>query len=410
MPVYEYKALDIRGKNLKGIINAESLSAARQRLRETSLFPFDLRETSAEEKTRIPGSRSVGTFLFKRVGLREVSIMTRQLSTLLGAGLPLIAALEALISQTNNPQLKKTLAQIKEEINEGSSLALSLSHYPKIFSQFYINMVRAGEASGALDIVLERLADFNESQQALQGKIKAALAYPLFMFLIGSIVLFFLTTFIVPKITGIFSEMHQTLPGITVFLISVSGFLKSFWIAIVLIIFVTSAGLKYAFTKTIRGQYLRDRIKIKIPLFGPLIHKMAVARFSRTLGTLLQNGVPMLTALSIVKNVVNNRLIEDAIAEAARDVEEGQSLSATLLRSKLFPPIVIQMISAGEHSGILEKMLYKIADSLENEVESDLTMLTSMLEPVMILVMGLLVGFIVISILLPIFEMNQLIR
>jgi len=410
MPVYEYKALNISGKNLKGIINAESMSTARQRLRESSLFPFDLRETSAEEKDKIPARRSVGSFLFKRVGLREVSIMTRQLSTLLSAGLPLVSSLETLISQTNNPQLKKTLAQIKEEINEGSSLARSISHYPRIFSQFYINMVRAGEASGALDIVLERLADFNESQQALRGRVKAALAYPLFMFLIGSGVLLFLTTFIVPKITGIFSEMHQTLPGITVFLISVSGFLKSFWVAIVLIIIGTFAALNYLFTKTIRGQYLRDRIKLKIPLFGPLIHKIAVARFSRTLGTLLQSGVPMLTALSIVKNVVNNRLIADAIAEASRDVEEGQSLSTTLLKSRLFPPIVTQMISAGEHSGTLEKMLYKIADSLENEVESDITMMTSMLEPVMILVMGLLVGFIVISILLPIFEMNQLIR
>ncbi len=410
MPVYEYKALNISGKSLKGIINAESMSTARQRLRESSLFPFDLRETSAEEKDKIPVRRSVDSFLFKRVGLREVSIMTRQLSTLLSAGLPLVSSLETLISQTNNPQLKKTLAQIKEEINEGSSLARSISHYPRIFSQFYINMVRAGEASGALDIVLERLADFNESQQALRGRVKAALAYPLFMFLIGSGVLFFLTTFIVPKITGIFSEMHQTLPGITVFLISVSGFLKSFWVAIVLIIIGTFAALNYLFTKTIRGQYLRDRIKLKIPLFGPLIHKIAVARFSRTLGTLLQSGVPMLTALSIVKNVVNNRLIADAIAEASRDVEEGQSLSTTLLKSRLFPPIVTQMISAGEHSGTLEKMLYKIADSLETEVESDITMMTSMLEPVMILVMGLLVGFIVISILLPIFEMNQLIR
>ena len=410
MPVYEYKALDIRGKNLKGIINAESISTARQRLRETSLFPFDLRETSAGEKDKTQAGRSAGAFLLKRVGLREVSIMTRQLATLLSAGLPLVSSLEALTSQTNNPRLKKTLAQIKEEINEGSDLARSISHYPKIFSQFYINMVRAGEASGALDIALERLADFNESQQALRGRVKAALAYPLFMFLIGSGVLFFLTTFIVPKITGIFSEMHQTLPGITVFLISVSGFLKSFWIAILLIVIGTFATLNYLFTKTIRGQYIRDRIKLKIPLFGPLIHKMAVARFSRTLGTLLQSGVPMLTALSIVKNVVNNRLIADAIAEASRDVEEGQSLSATLLRSGFFPPIATQMISAGEHSGMLEKMLYKIADSLENEVESDITTLTSMLEPVMILVMGLLIGFIVISILLPIFEMNQLIR
>jgi len=410
MPVYEYKALDIRGKNLKGIVDAESLPAARRKLRESNLFPFDLKEASTEEKTKTPAGRSVGSLLFKRVGLREISIMTSQLSTLLSAGLPLVSSLEALISQTHNPQLKKTLAQVKEEINEGGSLARSLSRYPGIFSQFYINMVRAGEASGALDIVLERLADFNESQQALRGKIKAAFAYPLLMFFIGTIVLFFLTTFVVPRITDIFSEMHQTLPGITVFLISVSSFMKSFWLVIILIIIGISAALKYAFAKTIKGQYIRDRIKLRIPLFGPLIHKIAVARFSRTLGTLLQNGVPMLTALSIVRNVVNNRLIADAITEASKDVEEGQSVSTTLSKSAFFPPIVIQMISAGEQSGTLEKMLYKIADNLENEVESDITILTSMLEPVMILIMGLLVAFIVVSILLPIFEMNQLIR
>jgi len=409
MPVYEYRAFDIRGKSLKGIINADSLSAARQRLRESNIFPADLKETSAEEKNRVPTGTSVSA-LFKRVSLQEVSIMTRQLSTLLGAGLPLVSSLEALIAQATNPKLKKTLAQIKEEVNEGSSFAWSISHYPGIFSPFYINMVRAGEASGTLDIVLERLADFNESQQALRGKIKAALAYPIFMFLIGSFVLFFLTTFIVPKITGIFSEMHQTLPGITIFLISISGFLKSFWPVIVFIFIVSFIGVRHMFSKTVKGQYLRDKIKLKMPLFGPLTHKMAVARFSRTLGTLLDSGVPMLTALSIVGKVVNNRLIADSIAEASRDVEEGQNLSVTLSRSRLFPPIVSQMISAGEQSGTLEKMLYKVSDSLENEVESNITMMTSMLEPVMILVMGLLVGFIVISILLPIFEMNQLIR
>jgi len=409
MPVYEYRALDIRGKNLKGIIDAESVFAARQRLRETNIFPVDLKETSIEEKNKVPTGRSISD-LFNRVGLQEVSVMTRQLATLLGASLPLVPSLTALISQTTNPRLKKTLAQIKEDVNEGNSFAWSISHYPGIFSTFYINMVRAGEASGTLDIVLERLADFNESQQALRGKIKAALAYPMFMFLIGSIVLFFLTTFIVPKITGIFSEMHQTLPGITILLISISGFLKSFWPVIVLIIIGSFIGLRYMFTKTLRGQYLWSKIKLKMPLFGSLTHKMAVARFSRTLGTLLESGVPMLTALSIVKNIVNNRLIADSIAEASRDVEEGQNLSATLSRSRLFPPIITQMISAGEQSGTLEKMLYKVSDSLETEVESNITMMTSMLEPVMILTMGLLVGFIVISILLPIFEMNQLIR
>lgn len=264
--------------------------------------------------------------------------MTRQLATLLSGGLPLISSLTALVSQTANSQLKKTLAQIKKQVNEGNSLAQSISYYPKIFSPFYVNMVRAGEASGTLDIVLERLADFNERQQVLKGKINAALAYPIFMFLIGSAVLFFLTTFTVPKITGIFNEMNQTLPGITVFLISVSNFLKSFWLIIVLFIIAVFFGLRYAFTKTLRGQYIWDKIKLKMPLSGPLLHKMAVARFSRTLCTLLQSGVPLLTALSIVKNVVNNRLISDVIREVGKEVEEGQSLSLIripFLRSKL---------------------------------------------------------------------------
>lgn len=409
MPVYEYSALNVKGKRLKGIIDADSLISARQKLRETNIFPTDLRETTAREKEDGHTRRSIGK-LFQKVGLREISIMTRQLATLLGAGLPLVPSLAALVSQTVNPHLKKTMAEIKEEVNEGNSLAESISHYPGIFSTFYVSMVRAGEASGALNIVLDRLADFNERQQILRGKVRAALTYPVFMLLIGSVVLFFMVTFIVPRITGIFEEMNQTLPGITVFLISVSGFLSSFWFVILLFIAALFAGLRYAFTKTKGGQYMWDRIRLRMPLMGPLSHKIAVARFSRTLGTLLESGVPLLSALFIVKNIVNNRLISDVIEGARKDVEEGQSLSGSLSKSELFPPLTIQMISVGEQSGNIEQMLYKISDSYENEVESNIMMITSLLEPVMILVMGLFVGFIVISILLPIFEMNQLIR
>ena len=409
MPVYEYSALDIKGKKLKGIIDAESIFTVRQRLREINLFPVELKETSAREKDETPSRRLVGSFS-KRIGQREVSLMTRQLATLLGAGLPLVPSLSALVSQISNPGLKKTLAQIKEEVNEGGSLAQSISHYPGVFPPFYVNMVQSREASGTLNIVLERLADYGESQQALKGRIKAALAYPLFMFLIGSIVLFFLTTFVVPNITQIFDEMHQTLPGITVLLISVSGFLGSFWWAVGMISIAALVGLRYAFTKTQRGQRYWDKIKLRMPLAGPLVRKMVLARFSQTLGTLLQSGVPLLTALSIVKNVVNNRLVADAIQKAGKEVEEGQNLSAALSKSEFCPAIAVQMISVGEQSGTLEAMLFKIADSFETEVESDIMMMTSMLEPAMILIMGLMVGFIVISILLPIFEMNQLIR
>lgn len=409
MPVYEYRALNVKGSKIKGIINADSIVAARQKLRETDIFPIEIKETSAREKDEPTTKKSVATF-FKRVSLREVSTMTRQLATLLGGGLPLLASLTTLVSQTANPQLKKTMAQVKEQVNEGVSLAQSISYYPRIFPPFYVNMVRAGEASGTLDIVLERLADFNEKQQALRGKIRAALAYPIFMFVIGSFVLFILTTFLIPKITTIFNDMHQTLPGITIVMISVSSFLKSFWLLILFLIIAAVTGIRYIFAKTVRGQYIRDKLKLKIPLSGPLLHKIAVARFSRTLGTLLQSGVPLLTALSIVKNVVNNRLIADVIQEASKAVEEGQNLSGTLSKSSLIPPMTIQMISVGEQSGTLEAMLYKVADSYENEVESSVLAMTAILEPVMILVMGLFVGLIVISILLPIFEMNQLIR
>ncbi|MBN2178106.1 MAG: type II secretion system inner membrane protein GspF [Deltaproteobacteria bacterium] len=409
MAVYEYSALNVKGKRLKGIIDADSIISARQKLRETNIFPTDLRETTAKERDEGHTRISLGR-LFKKVGLREISIMTRQLATLLSAGLPLVPSLAAIVSQTVNPHLKKTMAEIKEEVNEGNSLAESISHYPGIFSAFYVSMVRAGEASGALNIVLDRLADFNERQQALRGKVRAALTYPVFMFLVGSVVLFFMVTFIVPRITSIFEDMNQTLPGITILLISVSGFLRSFWFVLLLLIAALFAGLRYAFTKTERGKYMWDRIRLRMPLVGSLSHKIAVARFSRTLGTLLESGVPLLSALFIVKNIVNNRLISDVIENARKEVEEGQSLSGSLSKSELFPPLTIQMISVGEQSGNIEQMLYKVSDSYENEVESNIMMITSLLEPVMILVMGLFVGFIVISILLPIFEMNQLIR
>lgn len=409
MAVYEYNALDSKGKRVKGIIDAESTMSARHRLRATDIFPIEIREILSKTTDKSSSGRSFRPF-FKRVSLADISLMTRQLSTLVGAGIPLVSSLTAIASQISNTNLQKIVAHVKEEVNEGKGLADSLQRYTKIFPSFYINMVRAGEASGALDVVLERLAAFSERQQALQGRIRAALAYPCFMFAIGALVLFFLTTFIVPRITTIFTEMHQTLPGITVFLIVVSEFLKSSWWILLLLIIVTFLFLRHLFRRTVAGAYFRDRIKITVPVIGTLLQKIAIARFTRTLGTLLTSGVPMLSSLAIAKNIVNNRLFADAIEEASQAVEQGQSLSSSLGRSEYFPPLVIQMVSVGEQSGTLEDMLFKIADSYEMEVESRITMLTSLLEPVMILVMGLVVGLIVVSILLPIFEMNQLIR
>ncbi len=409
MPVFEYSAIAKSGKRLKGIIDAESVFAARRKLRERDAYPVELKETSATRESGHSGRRNLGSY-FSKVSQAEIATMTRQLATLLGAGIPLVSSLTALIAQTSNPHLKKTLAQVKDHVNEGNSLGRSLARFDKVFSPFYINMVCAGEASGALDIVLERLADFNEKQRLLRSKVRAALTYPFFMFIVGIVVLFVLTAFVVPQITSIFDEMGQTLPAITIFLISASSFLQSYWLFFLLLIAVFVLSTRYFFRKTLKGRYLRDRIKIRLPLVGGLIHRMAIARFSRTLSTLLGSGVTLLNALSIVKNVVDNRLIADVIEEAAKDVAEGMSLSASLSKSALFPPLVIQMISVGEQSGALENMLAKIADGYESEVEASIFQIMSLLEPIMILVMGLFVGFVVISIMLPIFEMNQLIR
>jgi len=408
MPVYEYTALDRAGKTKKGILDADSTVAARQKLRGSGIFPVEVKEALSRPKGIPSGPVSLAGLL-KGVKAGEISAMTRQLSILLGAGVPLVKSLEALISQMTNPVLKKITAQIKESVNQGNSLAFSLSQHPKLFSNLYVNMVRSGEASGSLDVVLGRLAEFGEHQQALRGRFKAALAYPVFMSLIGTLVLFFLMTFIVPNITKIFTEMHQALPLPTLVLIEVSNFMLSFWWVILLAFLIGMVVLRQS-KKRPRVHYIWDKVKLHIPILGPINQKIALARFGRTLGSLLQSGVPLISALGIVGNIVDNSLIARAIDNAVDDVQAGRSLASTLGKSRWFPSIVVQMISVGEQSGELEAMLNKIADTHEREVESHIMALTSMLEPVMILVMGLIVGFVVISILLPIFEMNQMIR
>jgi general secretion pathway protein F len=409
MPVYEYTALDVKGKKLKGMIDAGNLNTARQRLRDSQVYPIEFRETSAGKRSGSYSRASVST-LFKKIKPIEISTMTRQLSTLLAAGLPLVPSLNILVAQISQEYLKRVLAQIKEEVNEGSSLSQSLSHFPQIFPPFYVNMVRAGEASGTINLVLERLADFSERQQALRQKVTAAMMYPSIILVVGILMMLYLVTNVVPEITKVYEEMHQTLPFVTVFLIAVSGFFKNFWWAIFLMATICAVLTRYAITKTEQGKLAWDRMVLRMPLVGALTRKLAVARFSRTLGTLLQSGVPLLTALGIVKNVINNKLISNAIQEAIREVEQGQSLSVPLARNGLFPPIATEMIAVGEQSGNLEPMLYRISDAYEKEVETSIGMITSVMEPVMIIIMGLIVGFIVISVLLPIFEMNQLVK
>jgi len=408
MPVYEYRALNSSGKTLKGILDADSDMVAREKLRASGIFPVEIKEALSKPKG-LPSEPGSVVRLLRGVRPAEVSVMTRQLSTLLGAGVPLIGSLESLVTQITNPTFKRVMAQVKESVNEGNSLALSLSQHPKVFSSIYVNMVQSGEASGSLDVVMDRLADFGEHQQALRSRFKAALAYPIFMSIVGTIVLFVLVTFIVPNITRVFAEMRQTLPLPTVVLIEVSDFLLSFWWVILLVVFCGILMLR-RIGKRPGARYLRDRLKLRIPVIGRLNQKIALGRFARTLGSLLQSGVSLISALEIVSRIVDNVLVQEVIEKAGDEIQKGQGLASSLSKSPWFSSMAIQMISVGEQSGKLEGMLYKIAESQEREVESQITALTSMLEPVMILAMGVVVGFIVFSIILPIIEMSQMIR
>lgn len=408
MPVFEYTALDSAGKKLKGILDADSQAAARQKIRGDGNYPVEIRETSPKKQKK-QAQKTFSLQLGQRVKQQEIHIATRQLATLLGAGIPLVPALNGLMEQTANRSLQTIIAQIKDAVNEGNSLTSALSEHPKLFSRIYINMVRAGEASGSLDVVLDRLAEFGENQQALKSRIRAAMLYPIFMAIVGIVVLFLLITFIVPSITSVFEGTQQALPLPTIILISLSAILQQYWWLLILFVIGLFFAIRF-YIQTAPGRRIWDRLKLSLPGLHDLNTKIAAARFGRTLASLLKAGVSLIVSLQIVKNIVNNVLLAEIIDEACDELEKGKSLSQFLRGNKWFTPMLVQMIAVGEQSGALEDMLEKAADAYEKEVESKILALTSMIEPVMILTMGLVVSFIVVSILLPIFEMNQLIR
>ena len=408
MPVYEYTALDSKGKKRSGIIDAESPYAARARLRDAGSFPINLKEAphAVEEKT---GKGISLDEYFSRVKPSQVAVMTRQMSTLVGAGLPIVTALNILVPQMPNPRLKRVLAHVKDSIVEGQSFAQGLAAHPKVFTPLYVNMVRAGEASGAIEVVLEGLANLSEKAESNKAKVRQAMAYPMVMTVIGTLVLFILMVKIVPTITGLFEGVHHQLPAPTRVLLVISGFLKGYWWLLALGVILLVAGIQ-RFKKTPRGKLLWDRMVLALPLFGTLALNMATGRFSRTLGALLANGVPMLTALDITKNVVDNVVVRRVVDEASVEIGEGKGLAAALGPHQLFPPIAVQMIDVGEQSGELEAMLQKVAELYEAEAEGTIQTMTTLLEPLLIVVMAVVVGFIVISILLPLFEMSQLVH
>lgn len=408
MPVYEYKGLTSDGRDVAGIVDADSSRTARQKLRKSGIFPTAVEEGA--QPTAAAGIRVTRWFeSVEKARLSDVALMTRQLATLVSARLPLMDALSALLEQVDNPRIKKIVADVRERVKEGNTLADSVAQHPEVFSEIYVSMVRAGEASGTLDSMLLRLADFLEAQIRLRNKLVTALSYPIFMLAIAVLILFALVTFVMPKVLQIFEDMEQTLPLPTLILMKASAFFNQFWWLVIIVVVAAWLGFR-AWLRSAQGRAKFDRFAIDLPVVGKLILMTAISRFAKTLSTLLQGGVPLLQALEVVQRIVHNFVIEEAIRVARENIREGEGLAQPLRKSGVFPPLVTHMISIGEKSGELEPMLVKVSEVYENEVDTAVNTLTSLLAPVMILAMGLIVLFIVLSILLPIFDLSQNIR
>ncbi len=409
MAIYEYIGIDKKGKQVKGSKEADSTKALRVNLRNEGIFATSIKETnkgfdfSKGLKTEINFSQ-----LFEKVSVENIALATRQLATLLQSGVPMLESLKALVEQVDSQALKKVLSAVRMEVNEGSSLADAMAKH-KCFSNVYVNMVRAGETSGALEIVLERLADFTEGQSKLSSKVKAALAYPMVMMVIAVLILIILMTTVIPKITVMFDGAKVQLPLMTRALIFVSGAMRSYWWLLIIVTGLIAWGVT-RYVKTPKGRARWDNIKLNLPVFGPILQMISIARFARTLATLLSGGVPLLSTLQIVRNVVSNDTLEKAIDDVREAVREGEDIASPLKRSGQFPPMVTHMIAVGEKSGQLEAMLGRIASAYEARVETRVGMLTSLLEPFMILFMGVIIGGIVFAVMVPIMQMSQLVK
>jgi general secretion pathway protein F len=418
MPVYHYKGYRNDGGAATGIIDAESPKVARVKLRKVGVFPTDMVEQGSGSTnagsatgtgTGTSGKSAAGIGRSPALSTTDVAMMTRQLATLLVAGLPLVEALGVMVDQTEKKAVKSLMADIREEIRGGASYSAVLERYPREFSQIYVHMVRAGEASGALDQILFRLAEFLEKQLALKHKVTNAVLYPALMLIVGVTVLFFLMTFVVPKITAVFTSLKQALPWPTVVLMSISHFLADYWAVMLggigLIVWAVRRAMK-----TEAGQLTADRWLLKVPLMGEVSRMVAISRLTSTLATMLASGVQLLDAMDVAKRVMNNRVLEHAVEGARQNIREGETIAEPLKRSGEFPALVTHMIAVGERSGEMEEMLRRIGHIYDGEVDRVITRFTSLLEPIMILVMGILVFCIVVAILLPIFEMGQMVR
>lgn len=409
MPVFEYIALDARGKQTKGSLDAESARVARQRLRSQGMSPTTVREVSGRGQEKAKPNRGVSftPSLRDRVGAKTLALSTRQLATLLSAGIPLVEAVQSLADQSS-PAFRRILVNIKEQVEQGTSFARSLGAHPAVFPRLYVNMVASGEASGKLDSVTTSLAEYLETQLELRRKLISALIYPAVMLIFCFLVVTGLLAFVVPQIVEIFTKQGAVLPLPTRIMIGISNGIVFYWYLGLLGLVVFFVGLLRLY-RSDRGRALFDQMLIRGPIFGPLYTKVLTARITRTLSTLLASGVGLLESLEMARNVVGNVHFQRAMRDARDGVTEGRSLSREFGRANLFPPVVCQMIAVGERSGRLEEMLATAGLTYEKDAAASIAGLTALIEPLMIIVLGGVVLAIVISVLLPLTELMDLV-
>ena len=425
MPIFEYKALTSSGKTKKGIVDANTARDARSKLRNDHMHVTEMwevadkksrKDKSVSKKTRSltakkgkPGGLlSMEIELFQpKISTRDLATFTRQFSTLLRSGIQLTDALNALVEQCVDPHLERVLRNVKEEITSGNNLAEAMAKHPRFFSDLYVNMVRAGEASGHLDVVLTRIADYLQKQASLKGKVLAAITYPAIMVIVGLAVVIFLMSYVVPRITQILKDRGQPLPFITELLMTASDFTKAYWIYVLLAMIIGGFFLK-SLIGTDAGRLKFDSLLLRLPIFGTLFSKQAISRFALTFSTLLKSGLPALDSLKIVALVVNNAKLTQVINNIHARIIEGADIATPIRKSKVFPPMVGYMVAVGEQSGQLEEILDRIAESYEEELDLTIQRLTSMIEPIIIILLAVVVGFIIAAVLLPLLDFSTM--
>ncbi|MEM8886226.1 MAG: type II secretion system F family protein [Planctomycetota bacterium] len=422
MPIYEYKGMDTGGSNKTGIIDADTPREARARLREQNVLVTDLvvsavsqqveddKSTKGAKPSRRRQWKKILTYEGKVKGADSMPIYTRQLATLLRSGIPLAQSVSALIEQVEHKDIEVILRDVREQVVRGTSFADALAAHPRLFDTLFVNMVRAGEASGNLDVVLVRLADFRTRQAQIQGKVKTALIYPAVMFTIGAGVVIFLVNVVVPRLVSIAKARGQKLPWMTELLDVTSVFLQNNLVWIVMSLAFIGFMWKYVLLARDDVRLWWDGTKLKLPVLGNLLKKQIVSRFAITMSTLLRSGVTVLDSLDIVKTLMNNKVMENTLEEVRTRILEGADIATPLKKSGVFPPVVGYMVAVGEQTGQLDEMLQRIADAYEEEIETTTARALAILEPMMIVLMAFVVGFIVIAVMLPILQSSSSIR